>query len=117
MADITDRIKLTDTSGNIIDPATSDDLSGATITSSSKDIAATGVALAIGASEKVRSILIQAKTTNVDYIQVGINGSCSATVYMRVLVAGETWEIAVDDVATLFINGTIGEGVNFFKLK
>ena len=117
MADIGSKIKLTDIAGNEINPVTEESVAGATITSSSKDISVTGTAVSIGTTEIVRSILIQAKTTNVGLIYVGISGACSTTVYMKKLSAGETWEIAIEDISNLYINGTGGEGINFFKLK
>ena len=117
MADIASKIKLTDSDDNPINPATNESLAGAEITASSKDIATTGTAIALGTTEAVRSIVIQAKTTNVGDIYVGISGACSSTTYLQKMSAGDVWEIAVADVSTLYINGADTDGVNFFKLK
>lgn len=117
-------VGLTDELEAEINPATEDkqddiidEIKSASISFGDKDIAATGVEIPLGTDEPVRSILIQAKTTNASDIYVGVSGHCSATEYMKILSAGDTWEIAADNMTEVYINGVIGEGVNFYKFK
>jgi hypothetical protein len=89
------------------------------LTSGEKTVTTSGTALALAAANRVKSVVIIAKTGNVGQVYVG--GSDVATTTNDGLDAGETLSIeAVGwlDLADIFLDvDTNGEGVDFYAVK
>lgn len=107
--------KLTvDSSGRLIlSPASS---VGALTGTGHKNIAATGTAIALRSSTACVSVVVKADAANAGTIFVGIstvtNDETAGTGGLQ-LEPGESIGIDVANVATVFINGTAGDGASF----
>jgi len=120
MSDIASKIKLTDSSGTTINPATSDDVASAdTITLGEKDVTTAGIAEVLGGDVTARSIRIMAKTTNLGNVYIGTVGACSATRYMiNPVSAGKTVEVRFDNSNLVYLDvDTNGEGVYYWIIN
>ncbi len=87
--------------------------------SGEKTVTAAGAAEAVGASERVKSIVIIAKAGNTGQVYVG--GSDIASTTNDGLDAGETLSIEAAgwlDLADVYLDvDTNGEGVDFYAVK
>lgn len=124
MGKITTKVNLLDASGNEINPATEDTLAlvlsstGGVATAMSdgtKSVNVTNTSIAIG-SAACKTVFITAKTTNTDVVVVGgasvvFNPLGSRT--GKILYAGDSITIAIDNLNKVYINGDAGNGVTF----
>jgi len=81
-----------------------------------KDVAVTGTAVALRSSTACTSVTVKADTANAATIYVGIstvtNDETAGTGGLQ-LEPGESIAIDVANLATVFINGTAGDGVSY----
>jgi hypothetical protein len=81
-----------------------------------KNVASTGTAIALRASTVCKVVTVKADTGNAATIFVGIStvtNDETATTGGLQLEPGESTSISVADLATVFINGTTGDGVSY----
>lgn len=81
--------------------------------SGQKNVTSAGTEVALASTQALtQGVWVKAKHANTNMIYVGINGVTSSTGY--VLDAGESVFVAINDLATVFIDSdTNGEGVSF----
>jgi hypothetical protein len=82
---------------------------------SRKVVAVEGTALAIGSAAKCKVVFVSALPGNTDLIVIG--GSTViydlATRTGKILYAGDSITIEIDDISKIYINGKAGDGVAF----
>jgi len=123
MSDRVSELKLQDTSGVTIDPATEATAQAilaaiggsvaTTILDGTRTVAAAGTPVPLTAgSTAARKVMVQADLNNTGNILVG-----NATSQSNVLLPGDNLEIEVDDLDELYIDSTVnGEGVNYLAV-
>jgi len=84
-----------------------------TLLSGSKTVASSAVPEAVGTSQRIRAVMLQAKSTNTGDVRVGNSASQDWR-----LDANDSVTIAVEDLADVFVDVDIdGEGINFLAVK
>jgi len=86
------------------------------ITNGRKVVAVSNTALAIAPSARSQVVFITALPGNSTYIVVGGTGlvfSPATSTTGKILYAGDSITIEIDDVSKIFINGTANDGVTF----
>ena len=84
-----------------------------TLLSGSKTVASSATPEAVGTSQRIRAVMIQAKSTNTGDVRVGNSNSQDWR-----LDANDSVTIAVEDLADVYVDVDVnGEGVNFLAVK
>lgn len=86
------------------------------ITAGRKVVAVDNTAVAIGSVAKCHVIFITALPGNTDYIVVGGSGavySPAGSTTGKILYAGDSITIEIDDISKVYINGKANDGVTF----
>lgn len=113
-------VRIIDSDGNDVDmKALVDGIlslggSASAMTSARKVVSVTNTALAIG-SAPCKVVFITALSTNSDLIVIGGSATVftEATRTGKVMYAGDTITVAIDNLDSIFVNGTAGDGVSF----
>ena|ERR1700728_4681504 len=103
------------TTGNPLPTSSVPALASAPLTGQGK-IATTGTAVQLSSNVLVNGVIVTALSTNAAAIVIGPSGvanTLDGTGNGYVLLPGASVSFAVTNTNTLYINGTIGDGVSF----
>lgn len=88
-------------------------VSPSTLSDGTKSVTTAGTAVALATATTCKEVIITANVGNSGYIYIG-SSSVSSTQFMKKILAGEEFSIAIDDLSKIYLDCDVnGEGVTY----